>query len=797
MRNNNGGVVRKLVWNNLRQHGLQYRFVFLAIIISSMLLASVFSIGLSYYNSLNIQQLRLMGTSAHAGLSNPTEDQCAAIAKLEYIRDTGLSMYVAPVSGSRMLSLYWYDENEWNRFRKPALTNIVGEYPENENEIMGSLYALAQLGVSQPFIGQEISISYLNDQSILEKQFVISGYYNSDLHVRSDGQDFLLVSDAFASSVGISTRENGSLSILYKDNRNVDGYTQRLLVDAQVEKNQTLRMVPRYDVGDDAHRSNILSLGLIILFIVLTAFLLIHNIMGMTVSQQIRFFGQLKTLGTTSIQIKRFVMGNAFALCALGIPVGLLLAMAFSQTMVPFFVSKLGDLSYGVEVSFHPLIYLGAGLFSMLTVVLGAWKPARVAATFTPIEASRFTTGAQKGQQHASIGRGVWKMALRALCQDKLRTALVVVSLFLSMTLFSIVIGMIGSLDADQYAASAMESDFIIESATPDLAQRLAADPIYSEFQANYVEYMELESSAAFSDYLKTEKSSALVALDTADASSLVGYLVGIDDQALTNMGLPLGDYVYISTDRPDLFQDINVVTLSAMRTGNDGLEVVTQVTLPVGGFVPTAYRWASESIAPNIYVSNELLLKLIPDAEPYSVQFNVSDDQERSVYDTLTAEIAASSTMRLSSRIQAKERLRQMQSVLYLLGGGIAVLLGFVGLLNFVNILSASIVRRKVEFAILESIGMTKRQLRQQVIYEGASYAIIAILLFSTLGTTLTLILLNVFSSQVSYALCRYPVLPTLLIVIALILLSAVIPTILFQCSRKTSLIDRLRSVE
>ena len=49
----------------------------------------------------------------------------------------------------------------------------------------------------------------------------------------------------------------------------------------------------------------------------------------------------------------------------------------------------------------------------------------------------------------------------------------------------------------------------------------------------------------------------------------------------------------------------------------------------------------------------------------------------------------------------------------------------------------------------------------------------------------------------QVSYALCRYPVLPTLLIVIALILLSAVIPTILFQCSRKTSLIDRLRSVE
>lgn len=794
MRNNNGSAVRKLVWSNLRHHGLQYRFVFLAIIIASMLLASVFSIGMSYYSSLNIQQLRLMGTSAHAGLSNPTEEQCATIPKLEYVRTTGLSMYVAPVSGSRRLSLYCYDENEWNRFRKPAFTNVVGRYPESDNEIMGSLYALTQLGVSRPAIGQEISIAYVTDQTVLKKQFVLSGYYDSDLHVRSEGLDFLLVSNALASSMGINAHENGSLSILYKDDRSVDDYTQRLLMDAQVEESQTLRMVPRYAVSNEARRSNILALGLVMLFIVLTAFLLIHNVMGMSVSHQVRFFGQLKTLGTTSAQIRRFVIGNAFVLCALGIPVGLLFALMFSQTMVPFFVARLGDMSYGVEVSFHPLIYLGAGAFSLLTVLLGVWKPARVAACFTPIEASRFITGAVKKQQYASIGRGIWKMALRTLLQDKPHTVLVVVSLFLSMTLFSIVIGMVGSLDADQYAASTMENDFLIECVTPDLAQRLAAEPIYSDFQATYVEYMELESSDALNDYLEAEKQSAL---KTANTSSLVGYLVGVDDHALTGMGLPLGDYVYICTDRPELFQNVKMLTFSAMRIGSNGLETIAQVTLPVGGFVPIAYRWASESIAPNIYVSNQLLLKLIPDAQPYSVQFNVSDNQDHSVYDMLTTEIAASSTMHLSSRIEAKETLRQMQSVLYILGGGVAILLGIIGLLNFVNLLSASIVRRKVEFATLESIGMTKRQLCQQIICEGASYAGIAILLFSILGTVLTVALLNVFSSQVNYALCRYPVLPSLIIAAVLGLLSMVIPTVLFRNSQKISLIDRLRSIE
>lgn len=794
MRNNNSSVVRKLVLNNMCYHCSQYRFILLSIVIASMLLTSVFSIGVSYYHSLDMQQLRLMGTTAHAGLTNPTKAQQMAIPALDYVKSTGLSLYVAPVNNVRTLSLYWYDRNEWVLFRSPAFSNVEGNYPQAENEIMGSRYALAQLGVMQPAIGQEVTVQYLIGNTVLEKTFVLSGYYDSDLNIRSEGQDFLLVSDLFVQNSCICMEENSSLSILFLDHRQTNGYAQRLSVDAQVTDKQILHMVPRYDVSSNAQRMNMVALGLVILFIILTAFLLIHNIMEMMVSQQVRFFGQLKTLGTTAVQIRQFVIGNAVILSLVGIPVGLLLATTFSQALTPYFLSRLSNLPYGAEVSVSPLIYLSASLFSLLTVVLGVWKPARIAASYSPIEAVRFISEKAQQGEYASVGLNVGKLALRTLHQNKARTLLVVTSLFLGMTLFTLVVGAIGSLDADRYASDAVENDFIVEAVTPELAKRVESDATYTNFQTNYVAYMDLTPFPALDTYFREEKQEAFRATNTV---SFVGYLVGIDERALDSLGLPTGEYAYICTDRPELFTDVASISFRIMRTGENGLEAIGKLTLPVGGFVPTAYRWASESMVPNIYLSNSSLLQIMPDAQPYSVQFDVEEQREAAVYRALTAEISVSPSMKLSSRINAKERLRQMQNTLYILGGGIAILLALVGLLNFINLISANIVRRRVEFAMLESIGMTHRQLRRLVIDEGISYAGLAVILSGTLGTMLVWFLLRLFSNQVSYALFKFPVIPYLASAAVLCVLSLLIPMILFKNYRRTSLIERLRGVE
>ena len=53
-----------------------------------------------------------------------------------------------------------------------------------------------------------------------------------------------------------------------------------------------------------------------------------------------------------------------------------------------------------------------------------------------------------------------------------------------------------------------------------------------------------------------------------------------------------------------------------------------------------------------------------------------------------------------------------------------IGVIMALAGLINFTNMMITNIITRRHEFATMQSIGMTNRQLRQMMIYEGLYYA-------------------------------------------------------------------------
>ena len=52
-------------------------------------------------------------------------------------------------------------------------------------------------------------------------------------------------------------------------------------------------------------------------------------------------------------------------------------------------------------------------------------------------------------------------------------------------------------------------------------------------------------------------------------------------------------------------------------------------------------------------------------------------------------------------------------------------MVIGLIGMLNFINSVLTNIVTRRKEFAMMEAIGMTKKQLLQMLILEGIYYAV------------------------------------------------------------------------
>ncbi len=64
-------------------------------------------------------------------------------------------------------------------------------------------------------------------------------------------------------------------------------------------------------------------------------YLIIYNIFQISVAGDIRFYGLLKTIGTTPRQLKRIIRQQALLLCLIGIPAGLLLGYGIGAVLMP------------------------------------------------------------------------------------------------------------------------------------------------------------------------------------------------------------------------------------------------------------------------------------------------------------------------------------------------------------------------------------------------------------------------------------------------------------------------------
>jgi putative ABC transport system permease protein len=202
-----------------------------------------------------------------------------------------------------------------------------------------------------------------------------------------------------------------------------------------------------------------------VIFLILTGYLLIYNVLYISVSRDVRFYGLLKTLGTTPKQIKRIVVGQILRLCFIGIPTGIILALLLSLKFVPFFISELGAVSTEAVVSFSPFIYLSAVVFPLLTAILGASKPAKKAASISPIEAQKYTGVEVKMKNLRSSAHGkLYKMAFRNIFRDKKRAGVVLLSLILGITTFLMVTTFVFSMNIAKYIESRFESDFVLEN---------------------------------------------------------------------------------------------------------------------------------------------------------------------------------------------------------------------------------------------------------------------------------------------------------------------------------------------
>ncbi len=453
----------------------------LAIVLTTLLFTSVFTVGGSIITKFQEDTMRQVGGSAHAGYKYLTQVEYDILKEDPWIKDISYRIIVGTVANDNLIKEYtevgYYEEQEAKfSFCYPE----VGKMPEEELEIVTSDLVLKRLGIECE-LGAKVPLIIDVGGKMVEEEFVLSGYFTGDFISMAQ---VVAVSKAFQEKIA-PVKET---SVAETGIGNSEDYIGRIMADVNFYSNIALEeqanaltkrcgFPENMQVGINwAYLGNKMDLGMavtvvvLLLLIIMAGYLIIYNIFYINVYTDIRHYGLLKTIGTTGKQLKRIVKRQAYSLAAMGIPIGLFLGVLVGKILLPYIMREFNfNTSTNTEVELNIGIFAGATLFSFFTVYISCIKPCKMAAKVTPIEALRVneTSITTKKEKRTGVVNPR-RMAVQNLKRSRKKVIIVVASLSLALVLLNSISGLIRGFDMDKFASIRSAGDFSVADASLD-----------------------------------------------------------------------------------------------------------------------------------------------------------------------------------------------------------------------------------------------------------------------------------------------------------------------------------------
>lgn len=847
--NNNASVIKRLSNRYFKAGKSRNVIAGVAIALTTLLFTAIFTLGSGLMDTVLDQNIRRQGGDGQAVL-NYISDQIYEDVKdhplIDKIAYTKAVSYRLQYPGmEKWPSDLWYMDDMALEFAR--YTPTTGRRPQTENEIIADTRTLETLGVPAE-VGQTVTLQYDIKGTQYTTDFTLCGFWETDM---LSGIGRLIVSKAFVDAHSelltytypedndysgivaayVMFRGGGAVEPKLQKLISETGYTCDIMGGSPSDSNYVIaRISPAYQGGELLGNPALLLSGLAgILLIMVTGYLIIYNIFQISVIQDIQSYGQLKTLGTTSRQIKRLIARQSLRLSAIGIPIGLLAGFLIGKALMPFLMNgTVYSAEAGVKVSANPFIFLGAAAFAFLTVWLSVRKPAKIAGFVSPIEAVRCTesdVGAFRRKGEASKkstgGAKIYRMALSNLGRNRKRTLLVILSMTLSLVLFHTVFTLSRGFDIEKYVAKFVNKDFVISTAdyfnykfetskmelTTSFVEAVRQHEAYLDggglYSTRTLEEAFSAESGAVSSYNKDEKGNPYVQFFGADdflLESMEAVEGSIDWETMKRGGYVL--YGLACDDKGNVIDNPAIQpgdTLRFHHVTKDGLNRILDSTFDLTVMAKVRINENTDTTRntgeARFYLPNEQFLPLCRNPHMVSYPFNVKDGAEADMEAFLSSYVEdVEPRMNYDSKETYIRSFHDLTSLIVTIGGALSMIIGFIGIANFVNSVLTSIITRRKEFAMLQSIGMTGKQLKWMLTWEGVYYAAGTIIASAVIGTLFSAIAIQTIAAGIWFFTYRFIFWPMLVVYPFLILLTMIIPVLLYRGIARDSIIERLR---
>lgn len=847
--NRNKEVIKRVEKGMMKANRTRNIFAIVAVALTTFMITTVFSLGINYKENMELTSVRTSGTNANVTLAMPTNAQEKEIRDLDYVKTVGTQYMIGSVAGKNeadrdlAIAMQYYDNTEWEKHYKEAISNINGNYPKKENEIMLSEDALSQLGIKKPKLDMEIPLSYVSKDGEQKDTFTLSGWFRS-----YTGTGMAFLSESYCQEHGYTLQNSGVLSISL-DNPKDNFYD--IQDDITLNENQTFQG----SVSMSSSNGSVYAMIILLVFFIMgSGYLLIYNVLYISISRDTRFCGLIKTLGTTEKQIKTLVKRQAVTFACIGIPIGVILAGAISFGIVPIILENAFDSGKSIidaEMFFHPSIFILSIIFSALTVWISCNAPAKAASKISPIEALRYQNfSSTKTKSRSSTNGGkLHVMAYHNVFRDKKRAILVFMSLFMGITMTLGVNGIIGSMKVENFIDKYMDYNF--EYTDIQFEQPEQPNKEVPQFDEQFVEQIKQIDGVKNVDIQKT----VWAGIDF-DEVALEGFMkIRYEDsryktegQSYQEMVADLKEYAnagdygcYITTLDDKALEEYNTkhpntsIDIEAFNRGETAIAGMdTEYNAPNTALVGKTLSLTADSsdgkatdflidgsfyfedyennlsegigrrkdihIVPEIiYVSEAGMERLTKTPIISAIGVGIKDMNQVEQIDSELQALNGTLTKQewsYKSPIGMMVEYNQVTYSMNLMGNGAAVLLIVIGLINFINVMLTGVVARKNEFAVMESIGTSKKQIKKILTLEGGIYALVTTVLIMTLGNAFLLLVADAVPHMADYAKFEYPFALVICLIFAIFIICLSVPAIVYRAVSKETVIERLHDL-
>ncbi len=847
--NRNKEVIKRVEKGMMKANRTRNIFAIVAVAPTTFMITTVFSLGINYKENMELTSVRTSGTNANVSLAMPTKSQEKGIRDLDYVKTVGTQYMIGSVAGKNeadrdlAIAMQYYDNTEWEKHYKEAISNINGSYPKKENEIMLSEDALSQLGIEKPKLDMEIPLSYVSKDGEQKDTFTLSGWFRS-----YTGTGMAFLSESYCQEHGYTLQNSGVLSISL-DNPKDNFYD--IQDDITLNENQTFQG----SVSTSSSNGSVYAMIILLVFFIIdSGYLLIYNVLYISISRDTRFYGLIKTLGTTEKQIKTLVKRQAVTFACIGIPIGVILAGALSFGIVPIILENAFDSGKSIidaEMFFHPSIFILSIIFSALTVWISCNAPAKAASKISPIEALRYQNFASTKTKIRSSTNGgkLHVMAYHNVFRDKKRAFLVFMSLFMGITMILGVNGIIGSMKVENFIDKYMDYNF--EYTDIQFEQPEQPNKEVSQFDEQFVEQIKQIDGVKKVDIQKTvwagidfdevalegfmkiryedsryktegQSYQEMVAdlKEYANAGDYGCYITTLDDKALEeynakhpNTSIDIeafnrGETAIAGMDTEYNAPNTALVGKTLCLTADSSDDKATDFLIDDSFYFEDYENNLSEGIGRRkdihivpeiIYVSEAGMECLTKTPIISAIGVDIKDMNQVEQIDSELQALNGTLTKQewsYKSPIGMMEEYNQVTYSMNLMGNGAAVLLIVIGLINFINVMLTGVVARKNEFAVMESIGTSKKQIQKILTLEGGIYALVTTVLIMTLGNAFLLLVADAVPHMADYAKFEYPFALVICLIFAIFIICLSVPAIVYRAVSKETVIERLHDL-